>query len=167
MRHHHDVAAAEVGCAIVTVSDTRTEDDDESAQIIRELLEDAGHVVHAYTIVADEPIAIRTALASAVDRSDVAVVVVNGGTGIAPRDVTIESVANLWVKELPGFGELFRRLSFEEIGSPAFLSRATAGVVAGKFVAILPGSPAACRLALERLILPEIGHVAVLLGVFG
>jgi molybdenum cofactor biosynthesis protein B len=146
------------------VSDTRTEDDDESGGIVRELLEDAGHPVQSYSIVPDDPIAIRTAVSSAVERDDVFAVVVNGGTGIAPRDVTIESIANLWVKELAGFGELFRMLSFEEIGASAFLSRATAGVVAGKFVAVLPGSPAACRLGMERLIVPELGHVAVLLG---
>jgi len=162
---HHSVAGAEVGCAVLTVSDTRTEADDESGGILRDLLERAGHSVLWYAIVADDPIAIRTALTSAIERRGVLAVVVNGGTGIAPRDVTIESVANLWVKELPGFGELFRSLSFEEIGAPAFLSRATAGVVAGKFVAVLPGSPAACRLAMERLILPELGHVAALLQV--
>ena len=92
-------------------------------------------------------------------------VIVSGGTGIARRDVTIESLKSLWTKELPGFGELFRALSFAEIGAAAFLSRATAGIVAGKFVAVVPGSPAACRLAMERLILPEIGHVAGLLAV--
>jgi molybdenum cofactor biosynthesis protein B len=164
VRPHTGVTLETIGCAIITVSDTRTEDDDESGWVVRELLEDAGHPVQSYAIVPDDPIAIRTAVGGALERDDVLAVVVNGGTGIAPRDITIESLAKLWVKELPGFGELFRMLSFEEIGAAAFLSRATAGVVAGKFVAVLPGSPAACRLGMERLIVPELGHVGALLG---
>jgi molybdenum cofactor biosynthesis protein B len=164
VRPHAGATLETIGCAVITVSDTRTEDDDESGGVVRELLEEAGHPVQSYVIVPDDPIAIRTALGGALERDDILAVVVNGGTGIAPRDITIESLANLWVKELPGFGELFRMLSFEEIGAAAFLSRATAGVVAGKFVAVLPGSPAACRLGVERLIVPELGHVGALLG---
>lgn len=161
--HLQTVPPGEVGCAILTVSDTRTERDDASGASIRAALEAAGYPVRAYAIVPDDSAAIRAALADAVGRGDTVVVVVSGGTGIAPRDITIESIAGLWQKELPGFGEVFRALSHAEIGAKAFLSRATAGVVRGKFVAILPGSPAACRLAMERLILPELGHIAGLL----
>ncbi len=98
-----------------------------------------------------------------VQRPDVRAVIVTGGTGIAPRDVTIESLASTWSKELPGFGEIFRALSFAEIGAAAFLSRATAGVIGDSFVAVLPGSPAACELALSRLLLPALGHAVGLL----
>lgn len=159
-----DAQPGHVGCAILTVSDTRTEADDLSGAAIRTLLGDAGHAVKCYALVPDDVVAIRRAVTDAVQRTDVMAVIVNGGTGISDRDTTVESLAGLWTKELPGFGELFRMLSFAEIGAAALLSRATAGVVAGKFVAVLPGSPAACRLALERLILPELGHVAALLA---
>ena len=162
--HHRAAAPQEVGCAVVTVSDTRSETDDLSGAAIRTLLGGAGHPVRTYAIVPDESVAIRSALTCALERADTLAIIVNGGTGVAPRDVTIESVASLWTKELPGFGELFRALSYAEIGPAAFLSRATAGVVAGKFVAVLPGSPSACRLAMERLILPELAHVAALLA---
>ena len=162
--HRHAAAPGEVGCAILIVSDTRTKRDDESGAVIRTALEQAGHPLRAYTIIPDETAAIRTALIDAIGRNDTVAVIMSGGTGIAPRDVTIESLAGMWEKELPGFGELFRALSHAEIGSKAFLSRATAGVVRGKFVVILPGSPAACRLAMERLVLPELGHVAALLA---
>ncbi len=157
------MAPEKVGCAILIVSDTRGQHDDASGPAIRTALEAAGHPVRSYAIVPDDAAAIRSALAEAVGRTDTLVVVLSGGTGIAPRDVTIESLAGLWEKELPGFGELFRTLSYAEIGTKAFLSRATAGVVRGKFVVVLPGSPAACRLAMERVILPELGHVAGLL----
>lgn len=164
MGHDGSLAPAEVGCAIVTVSDSRTDATDASGRLIRELLEAVGHPVRSQVIVADEAIAIRGALRTAVMRNDVSAVLVTGGTGIAARDVTTESAADLWTHELPGFGELFRALSFAEIGPPALLSRATAGVIGGKFVALLPGSTRGCRLALERLIVPVLGHVAALLG---
>jgi molybdenum cofactor biosynthesis protein B len=161
---HRGAAPREVGCAVVTVSDTRREADDLSGAEIRAQLGGAGYPVRSYVIVRDESEAIRGALNRALERADTRAVIMNGGTGVAPRDVTIESIAGLWTKELPGFGELFRALSYAEIGPPAFLSRATAGVLGGKFVAVLPGSPAACRLAMERLILPELAHVAALLA---
>jgi molybdenum cofactor biosynthesis protein B len=162
--HHGSLAPDQVGCAILTVSDTRTEANDASGRLIRALLEAAGHPVRSQFIVADDPLEIRAAVSAAVELADVRALLVTGGTGIARRDVTIESTASLWTCELPGFGEFFRALSFAEIGPAAFLSRATAGVIAGKFVALLPGSTAGCRLALERLIVPVLGHVAALLG---
>lgn len=165
MVHHHPGARPrKVGCAVLTVSDSRTASSDASGAAIRDLLEQAGHSVQSCAIVRDEPVAIRSALTDAVERLDTVAVVISGGTGITPRDVTIETLASLWEKELRGFGEIFRALSYAEIGPAAFLSRATAGVIGGKLVVVLPGSPAACRLAMERLVLPELGHVAELLG---
>ena len=161
---HRAEAPSRVGCAVVTVSDSRSAADDASGAVIRAALEHAGHAVHAYAIVRDELTSIRAEVTSAAQRREVTAVIVSGGTGIAARDVTIESLAGMWSKELPGFGELFRALSYAEIGPAAFLSRATAGIIAGCFVVVLPGSPAACRLAMERLVLPEIGHVAALLA---
>ena len=162
--HHQDQAAGRVGCAIVTISDSRTAADDRSGPVIREILERAGHPVHAAEIVPDEVDAIQQTVRMLVARPDIVAIMMTGGTGIAARDVTIESLAVLWTKELPGFGELFRALSFDEVGSASMLSRATAGIIDGVFVAVLPGSPKACRLALERLIVPELGHIAGLLG---
>lgn len=161
--HHRSSDARRVACAVVTVSDTRGAVDDRSGGIIKAALVEAGHVVVGATIVRDEVDAIRDAVLAFVGRSDVRAVLVTGGTGIAPRDVTIESLGGVWTKELPGFGEIFRALSFAEIGAAAFLSRAAAGVIDDTFVALLPGSPAACELALRRLLLPELGHVAALL----
>ena len=162
-QHHHRSVAC-VQCAVITVSDTRTVADDRSGPVIRRLLEASGHAIAGTTIVADEVDAIRAAVTAATRRPEVGAVFVTGGTGIAARDVTIESLADAWTKELPGFGEIFRALSFAEIGPAAFLSRATAGVIAGTFVAVLPGSPAACELALGRILVPALGHVVGLLG---
>jgi molybdopterin adenylyltransferase len=163
--HHHGASTSvSLQCAVITVSDTRTAADDKSGSVIRAALVEAGHAVHSSAIVADETQAIYDAVLHLAAAHDIAAIVVTGGTGIAPRDVTIESLAPAWSKELPGFGEIFRALSFAEIGPAAFLSRATAGVIDGTFVAVLPGSPAACRLAMARLILPELGHVVRLLG---
>jgi len=125
--HRGAVPADQIGCAVLTVSDTRTEADDESGLLIRTLLETGGHPVPFYAIVPDDPVAIRAGVTEIVERRDVRALVVTGGTGIAPRDVTIESIGSLWTRELPGFGETFRALSFAEIGPPALLSRATAG----------------------------------------
>jgi molybdopterin adenylyltransferase len=161
--HHRSDAVRSLSCAIVTVSDTRSASDDRSGAVIRSALERAGHAVGSAVIVRDEVEAIRAAVRAAAEHEGIAAVIVTGGTGIAPRDVTIESLAGLWSKELPGFGEIFRALSFAEIGPAAFLSRATAGIIGGTFVAVLPGTPAACELALERLLLPEIGHITALL----
>ena len=165
MPHHRSATVRRpLGCAIVTVSDTRTPADDESGAAIRRALDGAGHRVISATIVRDEAEEIRGAVCGSADSADVDVVLVTGGTGIAARDVTVESLADLWDKQLPGFGEIFRSLSFADIGPAAFLSRATAGVIAGTFVAVLPGSPAACDLAMTRLLLPQLPHVVDLLA---
>lgn len=153
---HKARAPAKVVCGVVTVSDSRTEATDDSGQLVRKLLTEGGHEVPFYAIVNDEAPAILAAVEDAVGRCDV--VVTNGGTGLSPRDVTIETLEPTFDKVLAGFGELFRMLSWREIGSAAMMSRALAGTYRGKLVFCLPGSPEACKLAVTSLILPEIGH---------
>ena len=155
---HHAAAPRTVTVAVVTLSDTRSPADDRTGDTIVALLEAAGHSVAGRELVREDPPAIRAALEAAL-AGPAQAVILNGGTGIAPRDSTPEIVAPLLECELPGFGELFRQLSFREIGAAAMLSRALAGVARGKLLFALPGSKAACRLALERLILPELGHL--------
>lgn len=163
MAHTHHRTATAVACGVITASDTRTADDDVSGDLAARLLEEAGHRVVHRTIVADDPAAIRAAL-SDMDGQGVRAAVITGGTGIAPRDRTYEAVAEIIERELPGFGELFRSLSYAEIGSAAMLSRAVAGIRGRMLIAALPGSPDAVRLGLERLLVPELGHVIGLLG---
>ena len=160
VHQHRRTAPAQVPCAVITVSDTRTVETDQGGALVVELLEGGGHPVRVRRVVRDEVAAIREALAEALRRDDVAAVLLTGGTGVAPRDVTPEAVEPLLERALPGFGEIFRALSFQEIGAASLLSRAFAGVSAGRVVFALPGSRAAIRLALERLILPELGHLA-------
>jgi molybdenum cofactor biosynthesis protein B len=147
---------------VITVSDSRTAETDGSGKLICDLLRGAGHEVAYYEVMPDEPRRIAEAVFAR--RGGLDVIVINGGTGIGPRDQTYEAVKGLLDKELDGFGELFRMLSYQEIGSAAFLSRAVAGISAGKILVSLPGSTAACRLGLEKLLLPELGHMANLLG---
>ncbi|WP_421380931.1 MogA/MoaB family molybdenum cofactor biosynthesis protein [Bacillus salacetis] len=147
-------------CKIITVSDTRNWDTDKSGSLMKAKLLQEGHIISDYVIVKDEKGDISTAVQSGLDNHDIDAVLLNGGTGIAMRDVTIESVKPLLQKELPGFGELFRYLSYtEDIGSSALLSRAIAGVSNGKAVFSVPGSTGAVRLAMEKLILPELRHI--------
>lgn len=153
-----------VTCAILTVSDTRTPETDRSGQRIRELLEAAGHRVAAYAIERDEPDRIRVRLDSLVADPAIEAVILSGGTGLAPRDTTYEAVAGRLEKRIDGFGELFRMLSYEQVGAAAMLSRAVAGVAGGTVVAALPGSTAAVELALTKLLVPELGHMVTLLG---
>ena len=160
-RHHHRTAAVKaVPTAVVTVSDTRSLEDDTGGARVCELLEAEGHPVADRRIVPDEPAAIAAALRELTGRGDVGAVVLTGGTGVAPRDVTPDTLEPLLDRVLPGFGELFRQLSYEEIGSAALLSRALAGLRRGRVVFALPGSRGAVQLAMERLVLPEIGHLA-------
>ena len=146
---------------MLTASDSRSAETDESGRLIRDLLTAAGHRVEYSAVLPDDPALIRKALLDNLQGLDA--IIVNGGTGIAARDSAIEAVRPLLDKELEGFGELFRYLSYQQIGSAAFLSRALAGIAAGKIVVSLPGSPAACRLAMEKLLIPELGHMAHLL----
>ncbi|HYV84760.1 MAG TPA: molybdenum cofactor biosynthesis protein B [Patescibacteria group bacterium] len=163
-RQHRRSGPVSVTCAVVTVSDTRTVANDRSGRLIRAALERDGHAVVDDGIVKDDPRRLRTHLAAIRRRGMARVVVMTGGTGVAPRDRTFEAVEALFEKRLPGFGELFRMLSYRQVGSAAMLSRATAGLWRGMVVFSLPGSPRAVRLAMRRLILPELRHVAGLLG---
>jgi molybdenum cofactor biosynthesis protein B len=161
MTEHERRAAAEapehIRCALITVSDTRTAATDTSGQAMRAILEQHGHTVVGQQIVRDEIAQITGAIRAAAARCDV--IITSGGTGITRRDSTYEAVQQLLAKELPGFGELFRMLSYHEIGAAAMLSRATAGVFDGSIVFCLPGSTNAVRLALERLIVPQMRHL--------
>ena len=145
---------------VITVSDTRTLETDTGGALVAELLGGAGHPVVDREIVADDAGAIADAVRRGLGRAEVRALILTGGTGVAPRDVTPDAVEPLLERLLPGFGELFRALSYQEIGSAALLSRALAGLAAGRAVFVLPGSRGAVRLALEKLVLPEIGHLA-------
>jgi molybdenum cofactor biosynthesis protein B len=155
---HHAFAPRAVRCAIVTVSDTRTADTDTSGRAMADLLAAAGHEVVERTIVKDDPADVRAAIERQLS-GDAQVVITTGGTGITSRDGTFEVVDALYDKRLDGFGELFRMLSFQEIGAAAMMSRASAGLASGRVLISLPGSEAAVRLAMERLLIPELGHL--------
>ena len=156
---HKKHGPASVACFVLTVSDTRTPDTDTSGRAIRELLAAAGHSVAAHAIVRDDPAQVREQVLACCRDTAIQVIVTTGGTGITSRDGTYEAVDDLLDKRLDGFGELFRALSFQEIGSAAMMSRATAGTVQGKVIFVLPGSENAVRLAMTRLIVPELSHV--------
>ena len=156
---HKAQAPASVACFALTVSDTRTEATDTGGRAIRELLEQAGHTISGHLIVSDEPAAVTAVVRECLADAKTQVVITTGGTGISARDTTFEAVAALLEKRLDGFGELFRMISFDEIGSAAMMSRATAGTVGRKAIFVLPGSPAAVRLAMQKLIVPELGHI--------
>ncbi len=157
--HKQRAGDTPLGFAIVTVSDSRTPETDTGGKRLRELAEGDGHRVTFTSIVRDDREAIRAAAGKALASPGIDVVLMTGGTGVSPRDVTPEAVVPLFEKELAGFGELFRRLSFEEIGSATILSRATAGIARGRVIFLLPGSPAALELAMTRIILPECRHL--------
>ncbi|RKH58744.1 molybdenum cofactor biosynthesis protein MoaB [Corallococcus llansteffanensis] len=154
---HKARAPVHVSAFVVTCSDSRDAAHDGSGKDLREGLSAAGHTVAGHTVVKDDPEAIRGALAQA-QAAGARAVLFTGGTGIGRRDCTVETLRALFEKELPGFGELFRMLSYQQIGSPALMSRATAGTYQGMILFALPGSPQAVRLALDALILPELGH---------
>lgn len=156
---HRHAAPEHVRVAVVTISDTRTREDDTGGDTIQEMLKEAGHEVTERTIIRDEASRIRTTLVNLLARSNVDAVITTGGTGVSARDTTYEVAERMIDKKLDGFGEIFRLLSYEEIGAAAMLSRAIAGAVGTKFVACLPGSRNGVRLAMEKLIVPEIAHV--------
>jgi len=158
---HRDAAppAAKIRVALVTASDSRTPATNEGGRILRGLVEEAGFAVVEETLLAEDPVALRDRVTSLARAAIADAVLVTGGTGLAPRDRTPEAIAPLFEQRLPGFGELFRMLSFQQIGAAAMLSRAEAGVVGGVLVFLLPGSPAAIELAVRRLIAPELGHL--------
>ncbi|TFJ92546.1 MogA/MoaB family molybdenum cofactor biosynthesis protein [Lentibacillus salicampi] len=157
----HKRGAEPVNCMILTVSDTRTLETDKSGNVMADLLAEAGHVVSEWAIVPDENSVIRSKILDGCNKKNVDIVLTNGGTGIAHRDVTIETVQPMLDKEMTGFGELFRMLSYQEdIGSAALLSRAIAGVIGSTAIFATPGSSGAVKLAMNKLIVPEIAHVA-------
>jgi molybdenum cofactor biosynthesis protein B len=156
---HRAEAPKSLRLAVVTISDTRTLATDTSGALIVELAEGAGHVIAAREIIPDEPDRMRPLLETYRDRGDLHAALLTGGTGISPRDQTYETVSALLTKPLPGYGELFRMLSYAEIGPAAMLSRAVGGLAGGLVVLVMPGSRAAVRLAMEKLILPELPHL--------
>ena len=156
---HKSHAPRSIRCFVLTVSDTRTEQNDTSGDAIADMLRAAGHQVIGRTIVKDDPTAVRDTVHRQIVSGDVQVVITTGGTGITSRDSTYEAIASLLEKRLDGFGELFRMLSYAEIGAAAMMSRATAGLAHGCIVAALPGSESAVRLAMEKLLIPELGHL--------
>jgi molybdenum cofactor biosynthesis protein B len=156
---HKRQAPPSVRCFILTVSDTRTDATDTSGHAIRDLLSHAGHMVVGRAIVHDDAALVMMTIERQLATGDIQVVISTGGTGITSRDNTFEAVDALLEKRLDGFGELFRKLSYDQIGAAAMLTRAVAGLAAGRVVIALPGSEAAVRLAMERLILPELGHL--------
>lgn len=150
----------QVGCKVITVSDTRTKENDKSGQLMIELLKQEKHSVLEYVIIEDDAQQIKREIIAGVQSEEIDCILLNGGTGISPRDVTIEAIKPILTKELYGFGELFRMLSYtEDIGSSAILSRAIAGTIQNKVVFSTPGSTGAVRLAMNKLILPELSHV--------
>jgi molybdenum cofactor biosynthesis protein B len=159
VEEHKAQAPRAVRCVVCTISDSKTPETDTSGQLLQELLRGGGHEVVGYHLVRDEPSQVHGVIHTACANPAVQAVIFTGGTGITSRDQTFEAIEALLEKRLPGFGELFRMLSYQEIGAAAMLSRAQAGVRGGRLIFSLPGSPAACRLALERLILPELGHL--------
>jgi molybdenum cofactor biosynthesis protein B len=158
-QEHKAHAPQSIGCVIITCSDTRTPETDTSGNLIQRLLKDHGHAVVAYHLIKDEPSKIKTKIKSALANKKVQAIIINGGTGISRRDSTFEAVDAMLEKKLDGFGEVFRYLTYQEIGSPAIMSRATAGILKGRVLFSTPGSENAVRLAMEKLILPELGHV--------
>ncbi|WP_409302162.1 molybdenum cofactor biosynthesis protein B [Peribacillus sp. SCS-155] len=157
---HKKAAPLQVRCKIITVSDSRNKETDKSGKLMHDLLKQQGHVISDYAIVKDDREEIQNEIILGCENPDIDIILTNGGTGIAKRDTTIEAVKAMLDKEIPGFGELFRMLSYQDdIGPAAMLSRAIAGVVKNKAIFSTPGSTAAVRLAMEKLILPEMGHV--------
>ena len=156
---HKAAAPSRVGCYVITVSDTRTEETDTGGRAIVELLSAAGHEIVGRTIVKDDAELLRDAIGRQLANPAVQAIITTGGTGITSRDCTYEAVSAMLWKRLDGFGELFRMLSFQQVGAAAMLSRAVAGTIAGRVVVSLPGSEAAVRLAVEKLLVPELGHL--------
>ena len=158
-QEHKATAPRAIGCFVLTISDSKTPETDTSGALIRERLTGAGHTVVGHAIVRDEPAQVAAVIRKGCGDPAVEAFILTGGTGVTSRDSTFEAVEALLDKRLTGFGELFRMLSYAEVGAAAMLSRAQGGVVQGRALFSLPGSPNACRLALDKLILPELGHV--------
>jgi len=156
---HKRLSVEHVKCAVITTSDSRTEANDESGAYIKRRLVEAGHAVTHYDILKNDPVVLRDEIISLITDNDVQVIITTGGTGLSKKDVTVNTVKALLDKELEGFGEVFRSLSYQEIGAGAIMSRALAGVANSRVIICLPGSLGAVSLAMEKIIVSEIGHL--------
>ena len=158
-QEHKQKAPQSVSCAVLTISDSRTEQDDESGKLIKQRLSDNGHRVMSYSMLKNEADSIKKKIYELLRQEELQVIITSGGTGVSHRDITVETISPILEKKLDGFGELFRFLSYQEISTTSIMSRAIAGVVGGKVIICLPGSPEAAKLAMDKVILPEIGHL--------
>lgn len=156
---HKEKSPTRVSCAVLTISGSRTEQDDDSGKIIKGKLSEKGHQVLAYSVLKDDAELIKKKIFELLVQPELQVIITNGGTGISHRDITVDTISQILEKKLEGFGELFRFLTYQELGTASIMSRATAGVVGGKVIICLPGSPDAATLAMDKIILPEIGHL--------
>ena len=156
---HKESAPRSVICAVLTISDSRTEQDDESGGLIKQRLGENGHQVMSYSILKNDAAAIKNKIYELLELAEIQVIIASGGTGISHRDITVDTIEPVLEKRLDGFGELFRFLTYQEIGTGSIMSRAIAGVAKGKVIICLPGSLGAATLAMDRIILPEIGHL--------
>ncbi len=158
-QEHKHKSLNSVSCAVLTLSDTRTERDDESGRLIRQKLSETGHPVILHCILKNETDSIQKKIYELLKEEELQVIITSGGTGISHRDITVETISPILEKKLDGFGELFRFLTYGEIGTGSIMSRAIAGMAGGKVILCLPGSPEAINLAMEKIILPELGHL--------
>jgi molybdenum cofactor biosynthesis protein B len=158
-QEHRHLALKSVACAVITTSDSRTEAEDESGRLIKQRLTDSGHTVAFYTILKNDAAILREEIEELVAGDSVQAIITSGGTGLSHRDVTVDTIATMLEKKLDGFGELFRQLTYQEIGPGSVLSRALAGVVKGKVIICIPGSTGAAALAMDKIIVPELGHM--------
>lgn len=158
-QEHQQRAPRSISCAVLTISDSRTEEDDESGKLLKQKLSQSGHQVTAYAVLKNDSQAIKQKLFELLEHEKPQVIITTGGTGLGHRDITVETVSSILEKKLDGFGELFRFLSYQEIGTAGIMSRAIAGVVGGKVIICLPGSRGAAELAIDKIILPEVGHM--------
>jgi molybdenum cofactor biosynthesis protein B len=158
-QEHKQKAPQSVNCAVLIISDTRTERDDESGKLIKQKLTENGHRVISYSILKNDKDSIENEIHELVRQKELQVIITSGGTGASHRDITVETISMILEKKLDGFGELFRFLTYQEIGTPSIMSRAIGGVAMGKVILCLPGSLGAANLAMDKIILPEIGHM--------
>ena len=158
-QEHKHKAPQTVSCAVLTISDSRTEQDDESGGLIKRRLSENGHRLVFYSILKNDTEAIKKKIDELLRQEELQVIITSGGTGVSHRDITVDTIDPILEKRLDGFGELFRSLTYQEIGTGSIMSRAIAGVAKGKVILCLPGSLGATKLAMDRIILPEIGHL--------
>jgi len=158
-QEHKQKAPQSVNCAVLTISDSRTERDDESGKLIRQKLTENGHKIISYAVLKNEADLIKKKIYGLLEQEELQVIITSGGTGASHRDITVETISMILEKKLDGFGELFRFLTYQEIGTGSIMSRAIGGVAMGKVILCLPGSLGAANLAMDKIILPEIGHM--------